>query len=93
MKSCHHGDGVAGKCHGYHADMVIDTHDEAGGGTVYVSLCLYLQDVAMPCVSEGETTLPKYQEESKPYTRLKKDSVYSNIICSLAVTLILKHSY
>lgn len=63
-----------------------------GARTIYVSLYVYLQDVAVPCVTEGEITLRNCQEQRKTYTRLKKkkkDLVYSNTSCSLVVTLLL----
>lgn len=43
-----------------------------GAGTIYVSLYVYLRDVAVSYVTEREITLPIYQEHRKIYTRLQK---------------------
>lgn len=43
-----------------------------GAGTIYVSLYVYLRDVAVSYVTEREITLPIYQEHRKTYTRLQK---------------------
>lgn len=84
-KTCGHGDRAPVKNQGNHANVQTDRTGgaRAGAGTMCVSLCVYLSNVAVSFVTGGEITRPKTQTESirskgnihMPKKKKKKDLV------------------
>lgn len=92
-KSCRHGDWASVKDHGNHADMVTDRSAWAGAGTMCVSLCVYLSNVAVSFVTEGEITQPTTQTESirnKQNIHMPKKKTLSTV--TLVVHLLLLYT-